>query len=310
MKHIFIINPQAGIVDRAADLLQRIEAYFKASEMDYYAFVTEGPGQASEIVRILCGFFPNEKVRFYSCGGDGTLFEVVNGISDYLTTEVAMMPIGKHNDTLALFQQDKASFRDIHRLVHGVSVPLDVLHVNDTYYAMNRICFGLDEKVITDVSSKLFSYVRAFSPTLFATALSIKHLVALRVHDYIMDSDSGEYTMPINFGVIMTKRRHSAKFFNDYDQENYDDALKAVVVKKRLAIHALSTLSESQAGKFSLNESGISVYDGKNFTFIREDSSHMMLSMDGEIISASNVCVNACPGLINFVIPSDMSGDF
>lgn len=39
-----------------------------------------------------------ESVRFYSCGGDGTLYEVVNGAYKYPNAEVASLPLGSGND--------------------------------------------------------------------------------------------------------------------------------------------------------------------------------------------------------------------
>ena len=86
MNHIFIVNPCAGksngeqiVRDAVAELngLRNSEIY-----------VTKSSGDATAYVASLCEAMPKTKLRFYACGGDGTLNEVVTGAVGHDNAEV------------------------------------------------------------------------------------------------------------------------------------------------------------------------------------------------------------------------------
>ena len=76
MKHVFIVNPAAGKENAAEVIRAAVEKSKFASDCEIY--LTQGPGDATAFIRAYCKEHP-ERVRFYACGGDGTLNEVVNG---------------------------------------------------------------------------------------------------------------------------------------------------------------------------------------------------------------------------------------
>lgn len=78
MQHIFIVNNAAGRGDVVKRLLPQIRDYFSKHGGDYRIEFTRYKGDATEIARRYA--LTGEPVRIYSCGGDGTLNEVVNGI--------------------------------------------------------------------------------------------------------------------------------------------------------------------------------------------------------------------------------------
>ena len=75
-KHLFIINPAAGLQDASTDLIAKINALDSGLDVEYQ--LTKAPGHAGEIVKEALASHPGE-LSVYACGGDGTLFEVVNG---------------------------------------------------------------------------------------------------------------------------------------------------------------------------------------------------------------------------------------
>ncbi|MGL4485078.1 MAG: diacylglycerol/lipid kinase family protein [Anaerovoracaceae bacterium] len=79
MKHIFIVNPMAGNGQGEKWMNKISEASVKTGvpvEIYKTRFVGDGENQ----VRQICENRNEKKIRFYACGGDGTLNEVVNGI--------------------------------------------------------------------------------------------------------------------------------------------------------------------------------------------------------------------------------------
>lgn len=310
MKHIFIINPTAGLVDRTTELLDRIKACFDALSTEYYVFVTEEPKHATEIVKTMCGFSNQEKVRFYSCGGDGTLFEVINGIADFANTEVAMLPTGKYNDMLAVFGNNAAAFGSLPRLVQGRAVPLDAMRVNDAYYALNKVCLGIDANIAADAHKILYTYLRSFSSLLTAWVLAFKHCLHLHDHVYVMTFDEQIKTAPWHFAVIMNASRHAARFFQAKHSRVEADALKVIAVKSSYDVLGIAQFLDCEVGRFPEAGAGASLLEGRSFEVRRKDAEKMLLSMDGETVFVDCVRVRGCPGLIKFVIPSDEQGDF
>src|SRR5665647_2515123 len=96
MKHVFIINPAAGKGRQACELKPKIEKYCDENSLDCIIHVTSAAYEAIGFVRELAK--TGEHMRFYACGGDGTLYEVVNGAFGYPNAEVAVMPLGSGND--------------------------------------------------------------------------------------------------------------------------------------------------------------------------------------------------------------------
>ena len=84
-------------------------------------------------------------LRFYACGGDGTLNEVVSGMVGYPLSEVTCLPVGSGNDYVKYYG-GKDLFLDLQRLVDGDVTEVDVIRVNDSY-AVNVCNFGFDAMV-------------------------------------------------------------------------------------------------------------------------------------------------------------------
>ena len=80
MKHIFIINPAAGKENSFDVIKKELEAL--EHSVDYELYLTQAPGDATAYIHEYCKSHSGP-VRFYACGGDGTLNEVVNGAVGY-----------------------------------------------------------------------------------------------------------------------------------------------------------------------------------------------------------------------------------
>ena len=146
MKHIFVINPCAGKQDSTTIITQKVEAYASAHpDFSYQIYVTRSTGDATRWTRQWCADHPNHPVRFYACGGDGTLNEVVTGIIGFPNVQITVHANGSGNDYIKYYDSFEA-FSDIARLVEGVPHPVDVMKVNDRY-SINVCNFGFDAMV-------------------------------------------------------------------------------------------------------------------------------------------------------------------
>ena len=143
MKHIFVINPAAGQGKSLDFIKAKIEAVAKKYSLDYETYITEKKGDGIEFVeeRAKSG----EELRFYACGGDGTLYDVVNGAYGYKNAQVAVIPLGSGNDFIRLFGT-KDEFLELEDVVEGVPVELDLIKCG-TEIAINQCSMGMDAEV-------------------------------------------------------------------------------------------------------------------------------------------------------------------
>ena len=79
MRHVFIINPAAGKRDCTAQLLEMAKGLEARHGLAVERILTRRPGHAWEAASALAR--TGEDLRFYACGGDGTLSEVANAVA-------------------------------------------------------------------------------------------------------------------------------------------------------------------------------------------------------------------------------------
>ena len=143
MKHIFVINPAAGQGKALNFIKPRIEEVCAKYSLDYEIHVTEKQGEGIEYVKNRAA--SGEEIRFYACGGDGTLYDIVNGAFGFKNVQVAVIPLGSGNDFIRLFGT-KEEYLVLDDVVNGVPVEFDVIKCGDEI-AINQCSMGMDAEV-------------------------------------------------------------------------------------------------------------------------------------------------------------------
>ena len=142
MKHIFIINPTAGKSDSRQKIYDMADSLRQKHGLDVQCILTKKQGHATELAQKLCE--SGEELRFYACGGDGTVNEVANGIIGYDNAAMSVIPVGTGNDFLKNFGDDAENLWD------GPQFPMDAIDVNGRV-ALTIACSGIDARVAKDV---------------------------------------------------------------------------------------------------------------------------------------------------------------
>lgn len=153
IKHFFIINPAAGKGKAQSSLIEAIKDACHVAKADYEIYKTVSKGDSTNYVRQKIEEKPEGDVwRFYACGGDGTLSEVICGaVSEngpYETmripgVEVGCIPIGTGNDFVRNFTSPEF-FRDITKQILADSMPIDCYSWGEGKYAVNMVNIGFD----------------------------------------------------------------------------------------------------------------------------------------------------------------------
>ena len=97
MKHIFVYNPAAGRNSKVAveALQEKMKEY--DGKLEYEFYYTKSQRDATAFIKERCAAEPDEQLRFYACGGDGTANEVLHGIIDQPNASMTVYPCGSGN---------------------------------------------------------------------------------------------------------------------------------------------------------------------------------------------------------------------
>ena len=141
MNHIFILNPFAGSGDGIEMLKSAVENANEKCEI----YETKGPRDATEYIRKYCEQ-NNAPVRFYACGGDGTVKEVAEGVRGFSHASMSVFPIGSGNDFVKYFGGAEY-FTSLDSIMKATAEDIDIIHMtneeNDTY-SLNVCNFGFE----------------------------------------------------------------------------------------------------------------------------------------------------------------------
>ena len=146
-----VVNPAAG-GGRCRKLVQAALDRLRAGRIKVEAVETDAPGQGTELTR---DAYARGYRRFIAVGGDGTSYEIVNGLfprreSDEPAT-LAFLPLGTGNSFLREFSE-RGVEHAIEALLAGRSQPCDVLrlrHAEGVLHYINLLAMGFAADVAT-----------------------------------------------------------------------------------------------------------------------------------------------------------------
>lgn len=185
--HIFIVNPYAGRLTFAADLRKKLS---EIKYIKYFVFNTRYPGHEMELVKEICSMFENERLRFYCCGGSGTMRNVMNGFKDLSEVEIAFFPCGLTNDFLKVFGAEAKRFTDIEELIKGEILDVDYIK-SSRGVMLNTFSTGLDSAVIAKTDE--YRMMRVFNPNLPYNIASLYALLFYRRPAYEVELDGKKF---------------------------------------------------------------------------------------------------------------------
>ncbi len=299
MRHIFILNPMAGKTQAALQLQPLIESFFEQYPMDYRIYVTDRPGHATEIVKeeVAAG----DAVRFYACGGDGTVLEVVNGLAEVKNAELACVPCGSGNDFLRIFS-DRALFDDFRALVMGEARPVDAILCNGTW-SLNMCSMGMD----ADVADRMVRYKHlpfvngsmAYNLALVQTFLRPLGQ-QLRI---VMETPEGTVERNGNymFALAANGQYYGGGYHGSPISEPDDGMLDFVLVSKISHLKVLSILNLYKNGQH-LDLPCCETFRGTKMQVLADKPA--CVTADGECFTTTAVSFEIHPQAIRFVYPA------
>jgi diacylglycerol kinase (ATP) len=148
--YLAVVNPAAG-GGRCRKLVGPALERLRAGGLELEAVETSAPGQASSLVR---DAYRHGYRKFIAVGGDGTSYEIVNGLFPSADGEVptlAFLPLGTGNSFLREFS-DKGVEYAMEALLARRTSPCDVLrleHKDGVIHYINLLSMGFAADVAT-----------------------------------------------------------------------------------------------------------------------------------------------------------------
>lgn len=158
----FIVNPNAGS-GRGMKLWKAMARYMDNHNIEYEAFLTEGTGDA----RIIAGKLTDgvrEPRYIITVGGDGTMNEVLDGVSFHAPLSLGYIPAGTGNDLARSLHMPRSAIKCLKKQLmprHFTMIDYGVLSYGERELSHRRFLvsagIGYDASVCQDALTCRFS---------------------------------------------------------------------------------------------------------------------------------------------------------
>jgi diacylglycerol kinase (ATP) len=144
----FIINPLAGN-GRSLRVWKKVKAELEHKSIDYRSFLTDYSGHAEILARQIATIQDYHLKTVIGIGGDGTIHEIVNGLSEFNHVQIGFIPAGSGNDFKRGYGQSREDSSIFLRLKRQVkSFDLGQYHTGQiNRFFVNSIGAGFDAYV-------------------------------------------------------------------------------------------------------------------------------------------------------------------
>jgi diacylglycerol kinase family enzyme len=258
------------------------------------------------IHKFVTSFLAETVVRVYAVGGDGILFDCLNGIVGLPNTELAIMPYGISNDFLSSFGEENApQFRDIAKQVKAGTIKTDILCCGSNY-AMNFCSVGVEAASILYTLRLLRIFDRAIRlsrrvvPFLYAVGGVFAILnKRYREQRYRISLDGervdGDYTT-VN---IANGPYYGGGMCAAAEASPNDGFMDALFLKKGSALRILRMLPQYLRGGY-LKYPAFFNYNRVRRVEISSDAL-LTVNLDGEMFFDTNITVEIIPQAVDVV---------
>lgn len=297
MKHLFVVNPKAG-KGRAYEILRPLlKESVEKLNVDYEVYVAKSTEDMAEYCKKYAE--TGEKVRFYACGGDGTIYDVVNAIYGYDNAEFAVVPLGSGNDFIRLFGT-RNDFLDLEAQVNGTPIKIDAIKCGDRI-AVNQCSMGMDAEICAKQSDfkkiPLLSGDRAYTVALAYCALN------KRENNFTITIDDNR---PISGNFLFAVCGNSRYYGGGYKATPYalpDDGLLDFSIIDTLTLPDLFTKVGTYKKGKHYNWKQTLYVRGKKMSIHSDEPA--ALNIDGEVDVVNDCTFEILPKAFSFVIPAN-----
>ncbi len=301
MKHLFILNRNAGTKDTTPETQAKIEALGRSDIIIEY---TREAGDAQRIAREYAE--KGEPLRVYACGGDGTANEALHGLLGHENVALGLIPVGTGNDYIRSLPARGEDFLDMEKMVNGSTITVDLLKCNNRY-ALNVISVGYDCEV-ADRAQKNKRLPLMSGPLAYKLAI-VQCLLTKRKHTFVPYADGERISIAGGFKTQMLAVAAKGMYYGGGIKATpyaaLDDGLIDFMAIPTVPISYFTWMM----GPFTRGEH-IDHPKGKNFIIHKkcrelklDNHGEIKVGIDGEMFVMTDPTITVIPKAFQIIIP-------
>lgn len=301
MKHIFILNPAAGKKDCSPEISAELRRLSLDMALDYSTYVTARPAHATEIVHeVMAGETGGGTIRFYACGGDGTLNEVARAAAGYERAEVTNYPCGTGNDFIKIFGDGASRFYSLKELISGTPLSVDMLDTSSGG-AVNIVSVGFDARVARAMHKyKRIPFLKNRGPYMLSVVENIFRGLGT---DYRVKIDGEDKSGCYTIILAANGRCYGGGFYAVPDADPSDGLIDFLLIKKVTPLTVARVINIYAAGRYRELPGLISWQRGHTLEVEETKGNPFPLNLDGEIREARSLKLSVSEKKLKFSVP-------
>ncbi|MCL2088935.1 MAG: YegS/Rv2252/BmrU family lipid kinase [Oscillospiraceae bacterium] len=302
MRHIFIINPAAGIRDVSQELQEKILLASAKSGTPCDIFTTDTHGDIERYIRDTIAADSGQPMRFYICGGDGSLSEAATAAANNPNIAIGCIPAGSGNDFVKNFPD--RDFHNIERQLAAPDRPIDLINVGDRY-CINIASVGFDANVAYNMQK--FKRIPFISGNA-AYSLSLLYSLLSRINtEYTITVDGqeqagGKYLLAAIANGISYGGHYKAAPYAKTD----DGILDLCAIKKISRAFILKFIKIFEKGEHPERLKKYTDYRKCSTVGIRHKKK-VRVNIDGEVYIMESPVFRIIPNGLRFILPTPSS---
>ena len=305
MKSYFIINPAAGDGSKVNELKERIMR--ESDGFDVEIYITKSKEDTARFVKNICDTVSGD-LRFYACGGDGTLNDVLNGLVGCERASLGVVPIGTGNDFCRNFT-DCGDFKSVKDQLNGTTTRCDIIKYSGIAdgkyterYAVNMFNIGFDCNVV-DKTQAIKKYAKGSA----AYLLSVMIILIKKKGANLKIEADGKI---VHNGPLLLTTVANGSFCGGGIMSNP----KAVISDGLLDVNIVKNVSRAKFIKLFPKYKKGTHYNIKNAEKIirrltckkltlTPNGENMRICADGEIFCAKAISFESQKNAVSFIVP-------
>ena len=300
MRYVFIINPAAGKGKVVKKLGLEIAEYCSYHKLEYSVQVTTTSGDAKRFAHEHA--VKGDEVTIFLAGGEGTVFEALNGVMGFDNVTLAVIPIGSANDFLKFFPKEKkGAFRNINDQIAGKPIKMDVIKAGE-YYCLNGCSAGMDAVVAKYMS--VFRRIPLVSGSMAYKLAIVKCFLGKIGCRLTLNADGKDLgTKDCLFAVVANGPAYGGGFLAAPNAVPFDGKLNFTIVDGIGKLKILRFIGKYKKGQVD----GLSFVHGSCGEKISIKSDvKVPINLDGEIFEAQTMDFEIIKSAVKFLIPSSL----
>jgi YegS/Rv2252/BmrU family lipid kinase len=288
IKHLLIYNPAAGR-GKAGKLLEQVKASLREHDLEFDLYLTSKKGDALQYLQTV---ELNQYDGVIASGGDGTLFEVVNGLlkNQGELIPIGILPVGTGNSTakelnletndidkaLALISTGSTKDADVGRFETG----------GEEYYFINILGLGF----VTDVLETANKF-KMLGEAAYTIGVLVK-TIFLKPYDLTIEIDDKKISAP-NILVEVSNTKYTGGNFLMAPTASITDGYLDINILHKLNRRRLLSIFPKLFKGTHIHEPEIEYLQGRKISISCNPTKK--ISPDGELLGNTPITIECLP---------------